>query len=418
VNATGAAVARMSRVMTSRRVRQAGELYLALIVTLVTGILVSAINARLLGPEAFGEFKLIQIIWTVGVLFFTFGLLTTGGNLLAKTRNVEAERRLMGGLLLISLALSLIFMAAMMWASFPLQELYGKEIGARLRIYVFLLFVFIFQWYLQEGLRGTNDVRGLAFLSVLPQLIYIPVAFVVNYLYGFSLDAALSIYLLSMALAVVALSIRVRPLFSNVMEQIRSVLSQNRLVGFNIYIATLITTSTAFLGQFTLAYLDDTVSVGELSLALTITMPLTLAPAALATAFFKDFAHAEAIPRRLVVFTLLLGVATLLVFFVVVRDLVVLLYTENFGRVVPLAYICATGAIIHGIGDIYNRFLLAQGRTRELRRNAINLGVISVVGYLFLVGWMGAIGAASTKLIVDAVYLASMLYYYRRWYAH
>ncbi|MHB8473029.1 MAG: lipopolysaccharide biosynthesis protein [Gammaproteobacteria bacterium] len=396
------------------KVRQAGGLYAALIASLVLGIVVSVINTRLLGPKAFGDFKFLQTIWTVGVLCITFGFLTTGGILLAEHKTAETERALMGSLLAIAAAISLAFIALAIAASFPLAHLYGDELSERIRRYAGLLFVFPLQIYLQEALRGTNDIHSLSLLNVLPQLAFIPAALAVNHFYGFSLDTALLLYLLSMAATVLFIIFRVKPKFSFVQCGIREVLRHNRAIGWHIYAATLITTSTAYLGQFTLAYFMNTTQVGVFALALTITMPLTMVPNVIATTFFKHFATLNRIPQKVINASTLLSILTLIAFLLAINTLIVLLYTERFIAVVPLAYICAVGSVLHGMGDVFNRFLLANGRTRMLRSNAIHLGVISILGYIFLVAEYGAMGAAYTKLVVDAVYLGTMVTYYRR----
>jgi O-antigen/teichoic acid export membrane protein len=397
----------------SARARQAGELYLSLMATLILGIAVSVLNTRLLGPKAFGDFKFLQTIWTIGVLLVTFGLFTTGGNLLAKRQTVDAEKPLIASMLIIATVLSLVFMAMMLCVSFPLGYLYGHEIGARARLYGALLFVFPFQLYLQEALRGTNDIRGLALLNVLPQLAYLPCAVIVNRAYGFSLDKALLLYLVSIAATVLWLSIRSKPKFWEIKKGIREIFENNRAVGSHIYVATLVTTSTAYLGQFTLAYFFDTRLVGEFALALTITMPLAMIPNAVGTTFFKRFASLDRIPSKIITVSVILCITSLIGFLMLIKPIVLLLYTERFMQIVPLAYICAVGAVIHGMGDIYNRYLLANGKTSALRSNAIHLGLISVFGYFVLVDRFGVMGAAFTKLAVDVVYLGTMLLYYK-----
>ena len=63
--------------LASKRVKQTLVLYLSLVVSLALGIAVSVINTRLLGADAFGEFKFLQTIWTLGVTCVTFGLFAT-----------------------------------------------------------------------------------------------------------------------------------------------------------------------------------------------------------------------------------------------------------------------------------------------------------------------------------------------------
>ncbi len=387
---------------------------MSLLISLILGIGVSVINTRLLGPKAFGDFKLLQTVWTVGVLFVTFGLLTTGGNLLTKKQNHNEERPLLGGLLLLTLIISLLFTGAMLVASFPLGDLYGAEFGEKIRLYAGLLFVFPFQLFLQEALRGTNRIYSLSFLNTFPQLAYIPAAIAANHYFGFNLDWAILLYLASMAISVLLITILIRPRFSGALGEVSEVLTRNRGIGSHIYLATLISTATAYLGQFTLGYFQDTRQVGEFSLALTITMPLTMVPNAIATSFFKQFAKSEIISKKVFIASISLSFVTLAAFLLVIEFVVLQLYSNRFINVVPLAYICATGAMVHGLGDVINRFLLANGKTSWLRSNAIQLGLISVFGYIFLVAQYGATGAAYTKIIIAGVYLATMLIYYQK----
>ncbi len=405
-------MANLSSIIANQKFRQVFVLYGSLLVSLILGIAVSVINTRLLGPKAFGDFKLLQTVWTVGVLFVTFGLLTTGGNLLAQKQTRDQEKPLLGGLLLITLLMSLLFIASMYGASFPLEKIYGDEFGQKIRLYAGLLFVFPFQIFLQEALRGTNSIYSLSFLNAFPQLAYIPAAMAVKQRYGFSLDWAILLYLLSMAFSVLLISVWIRPGFADAGKGIREVVGRNRAIGSNIYIATLTTTATAYLGQFTLGYFQDTRQVGEFSLALTISMPLTMIPNAIATTFFKQFATSDKIPRKALMASAGLSLVTLIGFLLVIKFLVLLLYTDRFANVVPLAYICAIGCVLHGMGDVFNRYLLAHNKTSVLRVNAIYLAIVSTLGYILLVIEYGAIGAAITKILVSSLYLVSMFIYY------
>lgn len=402
----------LRQISRSTRARQSAVMYVSLVASLVLGIASSVITTRLLGPQDFGNFKFIQTIWSIGMLFVTFGLFTTGGNLLAAKDSPESERALMGSLLVIACVISLCFSLLMALTSFPIGQVYGQELGSKIWLFSALVFVFPLQLCLQEALRGTNDITSLALLNALPQLIFIFAALGVNHWVAFSLNMALLLSILGLAATVAIVIIRAKPDFEFIRQGVREVMENNRAIGLHIFVAILVTTITAQLGQFSLAYFFDTRQVGMFALALTITMPLTMIPNAISTAFFKHFSTQECIPRKVVVAAVAISVVTLLAFLVVIREVILFLYSAQYIEVVPLAYICAVGAILHGIGDVYNRYLLAHGKTAVLRANATTLGVINVLGYTFFVVWWGVIGAAITKILVDAVYLASMLLYY------
>lgn len=398
----------------SKRVRQTSVMYVSLVASLALGIVSSVITTRLLGPQAFGDYKFLQVIWSVGLMFITFGLFTTGSVLLAKKDSSESEKSLLGSLLVIACACSLLLTVIMALASVLIGQAYGQELGHRVLLFSILMFVFPLQKYLNFALQGTNDITSLALLNVLPNLIFILTALAINFWLGFSLDTALLAYLFGIAVTVFVGIIRTKPSFRRVRQGIQEVVGNNRAIGLHMYIAIMITTVSTQLSQFSLAYFFDTRLVGLFALAITITLPLTLIPNAISTTFFKHFATLDRIPRKVILATFGVSAVTLLVFLAALREIIHFLYSEQFIEAVPLAYICAVGAVLHGIADVYNRYLLAHGKTRILRANALHLGVISVLGYVFLVAWWGAEGAAVTKLLVDVVYLGSMLFYYWR----
>lgn len=404
----------IKRLIANKRVKQTGVLYISLVASLVLGVLVSVINTRLLGVQPFGDFKFLQTVWAVGVTFVTFGLFSTGGTLLARCDDKKQERCLNGGLLLISSAVGCLFVALSFVSAQPIGHFYGVALAEKLEKFAILAIVFPFQLYLQEALRGTNSIFLLSLLNALPQAIYIPAALLINHKFGFNVDLAILLYLSSIGVTVILVTILAHPSFSGAFSQIDALFKENKKLGMNIYFAVLMTTISSQISQFSLAYFFDTGMVGIFSLAITITMPLTLIPNAIATSFFKQFSKLDEIPSKVIMITWIVSFVTLAGFLFLIKDLILLLYSKDFIDVVPLAYACATGSLIHGVGDVYNRFLLAQGWTKDLRNNALLLGAISVVGYTSLVYQYGAAGAAATKILVDVFYLASMYEYYLR----
>jgi O-antigen/teichoic acid export membrane protein len=413
---SAAVVSSAKRLISSKRVKQTGVLYLSLVASLLLGILVSVINTRMLGAQAFGDFKFLQSIWAIGVTFVTFGVFATGGNLLAKCTSPEKEKSLIGSLLIIACFVALFFTLIMAVAVMPIGYLYGQELAEKIRLFLVLMFVFPMQLYLQETLRGINAINSLALLNSLPQFLYILAAVTANKYYDFSLDIAIFIYLSSIAATVCLITISARPRFKKIRNGISVVMNNNRSIGLNVYLAVLVTTVASQISQFSLAYFFDTRLVGVFSLAITITMPLTMIPNAIATTFFKQFASLNKIPNKVIAATLAISGITLICFVAIIKEVIVFLYSTEFIDTVRLAYVCAAGAIFHGVGDVYNRFLLSHGFTRVLRNNAIQLGLLSVIGYVFLVVKFDVIGAAITKLMVDVFYMAAMIesYYLNR----
>ena len=86
-----------------------------------------------------------------------------------------------------------------------------------------------------------------------------------------------------------------------------------------------------------------------------------------------------------------------------------ILYGDGFYEVIDLVYILAFGFLIHGIGDFYNKFLSANGKSKAIRNNAFIVGVFSIIIGVLLISQYGAYGAAYSRLIIGVVYL-SLIY--------
>lgn len=402
------------RLAAGHRVRQVATLYGALIASIVFGVAASALNTRFLEPEQFGNFKLLQTIWSVGVVFVTFGLFTTGGNFLAQAEARSEQRAVFGGMVAIGSAVAIVFAMALLVVSPGLGRLYGTTVEDGVAAFALLAIGYPMQLCLQESLRGTNDIGYLSLLRVLPHALYIGVALPWAILLGLSLESAVAILLASLLITTITITVAMRPQSAGAGAVVRRILEKNATLGWHVYVATLTTTLTMNLGVLMLGYLRDANEVAIFALALTITMPLALIPNAIGTSYFKEFSTAKEIPPNVLVGAVGLALGALVAFLLVVKPLVSILFTDRFFGAVWPAMICAVASVVHGMGDVYNRFLLAHGETRKLRVNANVIAAVSVTGYTTLVYLHGAMGAAVTKLLIAVTYLGMMDLYYRR----
>lgn len=68
--------------------------------------------------------------------------------------------------------------------------------------------------------------------------------------------------------------------------------------------------------------------------------------------------------------------------------------------------------VTHGLGDMFNRFLGAHGKGKEIRNGAFICGAIVVLGSTILVYFFEITGAVVTKLLSDIIYFMVMYFYY------
>jgi O-antigen/teichoic acid export membrane protein len=172
--------------------------------------------------------------------------------------------------------------------------------------------------------------------------------------------------------------------------------------------------ATAYIVGFSISYYIDNTQVGFYTLAMTVCSPLLVVPSVLGTTFFKKFASLDFIPRKVVVFSILATLFALGIFYLFIEKVFLLFYSEDFSPAIRISKILIIGFLLHGLGDLVNRFLGAKGQGKLLRNAAFAVGFVNILGYSILVYYFGVTGAIITKIMASGVYLLMMYYYYTK----
>lgn len=392
--------------------KQIASLYGAMIMGIVVGIGISIINTRLLGPQEYGDLKFLQNIFSFAATFSTLGIFFTGSHILAKETYSDMENIVTGNLLVFAAIISAILSLAIFFFSFFEEKLFDNNLGSTLRVFSPLLFVFPFQLCVENILQGTNRIYELSAFRLLPQILYMGLFVAYNFIVPMSLAAALAIQFITLGATIGMVTYYLKPDYGSRSKYLPLIWDENKRYGVHVYYGALAGVASAQLGGLAIGYYIDTASVGIYALALTITVPLAMVPNAIGTTFFRDFANFKEIPKNTIIMTLIISFSTLILFMLIVKELVVVFYSNKYIAVVPISYSIAVSSVLYGLGDFVNRFLGAHGRGVELRNCAIAVGISNVLGFVLLVKYFGLNGAAATKLMSGAIYLLGMCFYY------
>jgi O-antigen/teichoic acid export membrane protein len=379
---------------------------------IVLGIGVSIINTRLLGPEQYGDLKFLQSVFSFVIVFFTFGIFASGSRLLAQKKNENITRELMGSLFLLALAISSVFMVFIFFFSFFQNRLFRTDLGCVIRTVCPLLFVFPLTLCLEKIMQGTNEIYRLSIFRVLPQIAYVCAALSYISFLPLSATSALMIQLSCSAFVLLLMLISLEPKFNQIKECMILVYREVKRYGFPWFLGSIVYFSSAKIGALSIAYFINTTYVGYYSLALVSAAPLILIPNAMGTTMFKDFANLDAIPKRVMWGAIFVSGNALLFYLLFIKKIMMLFYSSEYAAAVPLAYLISFGAILHGFGDLINRFLGAHGRGKDLRNSNVATAISNILGYTVLVYFMGIIGAAVTHIMSGIVYVSTMAYLY------
>ena len=385
-----------------------------MVLGILIGIGVSVVNTRLLGPQQYGDLKFLQNLFAFTVTFLTLGVFVSGGRLVAQKKNERIKYQIVGNLLLLATAISVVLSASVFMFSFFEEQLFHNELGQIIRIFSPLLFVFPFRLCLENIMEGDNRIFELSVFRVSPTMLYLLAALSFNYFIPLSLTYALAIQLGALIIIICLMIILIKPSFTNIKQNISYIWEANKTHGFQVYIGTIAGVATAHLGGLSIGYFIDNTNVGFFFLAVTITAPLTMIPNAVGSVFYKDFANRNFIPAKATVVTLMLSISVLCLFAIIIDKVILFLYSPAYQAVIPLVYWISIASVVHGCGDYLNRFIGAHGVGKFNRNAAILVGISNVIGYTILIQLFAITGAAITKVFSALVYLGTMIYYYKK----
>jgi O-antigen/teichoic acid export membrane protein len=387
-------------------------LYGAFVLSIFLGIGVSVVNTKLLNPTEYGAFKLLSNIFVLVCSLTSFGYFNSVGRLVAQKENEDLRPGLFGGGLVIAFLVALLMSSILFVFSFVSDYLFKAHVTEMLKLFLPLVFVFPLRICIENICQGDNRIKTLSALRILPQSLYFFCAIAIGYLWHFSLFLALFLQIGVLAIVIFVVTLHLRPNVSLKKNIFQIIQQENKKFGIHIYIGSIASVATAQIFGVLVGAFVSVTAVGYYSLALMVSSPLAFIGSVFGTTYFKSFASTQRIPKNVFLVTIVIGSVVFLLFLVFIEPVVVLLYGHAYNPVVSLAYILGGGFFVHGLGDLFNRFLCAHGDGKDVRNGAFATGTVSIVAGFLLIKWLGVNGAAWSKFFTSLTYFLAMLSMY------
>jgi O-antigen/teichoic acid export membrane protein len=401
------------QLLTRQKSRQVMVLYSGVILQTVLGVITSVIITRTLKPEQYGHYSYLTNLVNLVLMILSTGHFVSISMMLAQSENETKKRSLLGTSLLVSLILGLVFVLIIFVFSFFQDRFFHDKLGSTIRqLSIFVLF-FPLQTYLENVLMGLNHIGSLSLQRVLPKVFYLTALFLFVRFGQLNYFSAFILLLLTSYIVYVFQVIRLKPAFTNIRKNLRLIESENNRYGFHVYLGALAGVATTYLCALSISYFANNKDLGFYNLALVVSGPLILLPNVVATTYFKNFANMNAIPKKLIIYTSGLALTTYILFVLLIKKVVLILYSVDYLPSVSLTYILGIAFIIHGFGDIFNRFLCAKAKGKSVRNGAFITGAVNVIVFLTIVPILSSTGAAITRLMVAVTYFMSMFIAYK-----
>ncbi|MFD0799543.1 lipopolysaccharide biosynthesis protein [Maribacter chungangensis] len=387
-------------------------MYGSSIAGILLGFLISVLHTKLLGAEKFGDFKFIEtVVRFIGSLV-SVGFFISLTRLLAINDDRIKERKYVGLFTIVFLIISLIGIILILLFSFIEPYFFGHGLSIIFRKYFFVVSAVIGQLALNEILKGMHKINYLVIFNVIPGTVYVIILYFLSFYLTIGVEFILFLYYLLIFLAVVVAILYLKPKFNFDKKMYRTLLVENKHNGRPIYYGSLAGVATTHIAGFSISYYLTNTEVGFYMLALTVCSPILIVPSVLGTIYFKEFVHLKSIPRKVLGFSFLFTCIALIIFYLLIETVVVYVYGDSFLPVSVMSKYLIFGFILHGLGDLFNRFLGAKGKGKLLRNAAFLVGVVNVIGYTVFISLFDINGAILTKILASCLYMSVMIYYY------
>lgn len=396
--------------LTKQR-KQVLFLYISSLAGVFLGMLNSVINTRALDPVSYGDVRYVQNIISFISSLLLVGFFVSGSRLLALSNDETYSRKIRGSMCVV-LAGTIVVLAFTMMIVWILND--SATISPVLLASIPLCSPVLLLNYVNTTAQGDNHIGRIALARLMPSALYCVVAFLIYKHFGATPVRMLVLLNGINIVVLLCIIVSTRPSITDIRQSFKELMEENKKYGFNVYLGSVAAVSTTYIAGITLgSFSDNNASVGFYTLALTLTSPLAMLPSIIGTTYFKKFAIQNKIDRKVLWSSVSITLVTLLVFILLIDVVVGFLYDENYSSVGAYSILLAVGTCLHGLGDMFNRFLGAHGQGQCLRNSSFLCGGVLVFGSFVFVWLWGINGAIITKILSSFTYFAAMLAYYR-----
>jgi O-antigen/teichoic acid export membrane protein len=406
--------ARISGLLRSRLVAQGAGLAFSEAAVAGLGAISTALVARGLSTRDFGSQTFAVSFLLLTSLFFDFGLFLPAARLTA-LQAVADRRRTAGAALMLFVPVGLLFSGAVFGLSFFVDGWFNVHVGYALRLLAPLALVYPFRTLAAYLAQGVERLHLYSVMNVLGQLLFVVALGVLALAHvKFTVALVLDLRIAAIAVSVIVFVVWLSPVFRGALSVAPRFVEHARAYGFQVYVGAALGIATYNMDVLMVGALANARAVAYYSLAGSVAYMVGLPVYGVCAALFARLATAPRIERRWLVFAASTGIGGAAAVSVLAYPLIPLVFSTRYspaiGLIPPLAFAEAT----RGVTNVYNSFLSAQGRGRELRSAALVLTVSNVVLNFALIPPFGALGAAWASFAALVANLIAHVFLYRR----
>lgn len=362
----------------------------------------------------FGDYGFSYAFLQFAALLFEFGLFVPAARMAA--RSSEGERRqIVGTALVVYVPVGIAFALTVFGLSYVTDSVFNVDTSTSLRVTAVLASLVPFPFVAQLLAQGVGRLHVYSATYALGQALFL-VAVVAAHAVTEHVDvtAALVMRLGTLAAGCVLFVIWIRPVIRRATERAGALFRGAREYGFSVYVGRVLSIGTYNMDVLILAAFTTSETVAFYVLARSFAMPVSFPVTGMSSALFPKMARERGIQRRWLAVGAT-GTLAIAAFVAIVGPILIdLLFASGFDEAGDYIPPLALAQSLAGITGIYNNYLAAQARGRDLRRAGFVLTISNVVAAFALIPPFGAAGAAWASVLALTANLAAHVYGYKR----
>jgi O-antigen/teichoic acid export membrane protein len=392
-------------------------LYAASLAGLGFSFLGSLLNSKLLTKESFGDWKYLQNYVVFISYFVNFGLYSSGGRLIAATNDKIKIRIYKGYMLYFASGGMLVIILSTIVSGLLFPKLLNSNL---FHLAIVLMPFFIVNpliFYFESTYQGERKLGSLAVYRFAPPFAYVTLLYALKSHSEGSIYYNAMLYYASYFTVFMILIWSDKPIFKKNTSEWTDLRLQHKSYGVHLYWGSLWGVGAIYLLPILIGFFNiNNVEVGHYGLALSFIMPLVMLPGIVGTSYFKQYIYLKNIPTdafKKVVFS---SLALLIMLMLGIDFFINLLLGDKYKEVATLIKIGAPGAILHGLGDFVNKFLMAKGESKYLKKVSVAVGLVQLASSLILIKLFSATGGIVAKSLGSVVFFFALyIYYYKKY---
>ncbi|MBL0358093.1 MAG: hypothetical protein IPP72_15045 [Chitinophagaceae bacterium] len=393
-------------------------LFAATIAALGLSFFGSVLNSRLLLGKAFGDWKYLQSFVVLISYLVNFGLYSSGGRLIAATDDKVKIRTYKGYLIYFALAGLSVIILTILVIGFFFPSLLNEQLFHLALIMLPMFLIHPLGFYFESVYQGEKKLLQLAVYRFVPPFIYIILLYSFQSLSQGSIYYNALLFYGSSFFVCLLLLWNDRPIFKRGTSEWLDLKLQHKTFGIQLYWGGLWGVGVIYLLPILVGYFnpDNHQDVGHYSLALSFIMPLSILPSIVGTSNFKKYITLPTIPKSNFIKVVLACIGMQVVLLLCIDFMIDFFLKPEYKDVSTLIKIGSFGAVLHGFGDFVNKFLLAKGESKYMKKVSIAVGLTQLVSSVVLIKLYSSTGGIIAKSLGSLVlFLSLFIFYYKKY---